>query len=160
MLGQIFRSRSQIKTLAETLLGHQGIEDPDKQRIVDFLCSKSGSHDRTINRREARDFGLNIVSPSQELYECINQLYESIARDMEIRTRFDPMLIAQSRPEPVIPFECQRVLIESTVGPSITKKTKGNIRKVTSQQNPAPGMPQMLVQAAETTVHFDGWEED
>jgi hypothetical protein len=46
----------------------------------DFLCSESGRHDQTINRREARDeLGLRIEEPSQKLCELIKKIYDNIA---------------------------------------------------------------------------------
>ena len=52
VLGEIFRSRAQIRFLAGKLIRQQ-VSDPDKiKSIIDFLCGDSGSHDYTINRRE------------------------------------------------------------------------------------------------------------
>ena len=54
VLGQIFRSRKQIRDLARRLL-EQCLEDDEAVgNIVEFLCSESGSHDYTFNRREAK----------------------------------------------------------------------------------------------------------
>jgi hypothetical protein len=54
VLGSIFRSRSQIQTLARELLKTQVKDAAKTKRIIDFLCSESGSHDYTINRQEAK----------------------------------------------------------------------------------------------------------
>jgi hypothetical protein len=54
VLGQIYRSRTQIQYLAQRLLAHQVSEEKKVKSIISFLCSDSGSHDYTINRREAR----------------------------------------------------------------------------------------------------------
>ncbi len=44
------------------------------RRIVQFLVSESGSHDYTINRREARDqLGLKIEKPDDTLYSKIKK---------------------------------------------------------------------------------------
>ena len=41
--------------MAEKLLQNQ-VTDPEKmKKIIDFLCSESGSHDYTINRREVQE---------------------------------------------------------------------------------------------------------
>jgi len=68
VLGEIFRSRAQIRFLAEKLIKRQ-VKDAKKIRaVIDFLCADSGSHDYTINRREATEHGLNIEKPSDAFY--------------------------------------------------------------------------------------------
>lgn len=156
VLGQIFRSRNQIRSLAETLLTYHEFDGEAKSRIVDFLCSESGSHDRTINRREARELGLNIEVPSQELYETVNSLYEDIASDMELRVKFEPMTLLQGQPQ--TSFVCQRVLIETAAGGSTQKLTKGVIRSIVQQQM-GPGAQPIQLHGAELSVTFEGWEK-
>lgn len=157
VLGQIFRSRNQIRSLARNLLENHGLTDDAKDRIIDFLCSESGSHDRTINRREARELGLNIETPTQGLYDVVNKLYEDFAADMELRSKFDPMLVLAGKPN--ASFECQRVLIESPRGGGNVYLTRGTVRMLSVTQQPAPGMPPVVVQAAETNVTYEGWEQ-
>jgi hypothetical protein len=157
VLGQIFRSRNQIRALAEGLLEHQGVKKDDSDNIVDFLCSDSGSHDRTINRREAAKLGLNVEKPSPELYKLMNDLYEDIAKDMQLRSKFDAMQELAGQPQ--ANFECQRVLIESVAGGSTQQLTKGSIRLIQNQQQMAPNMPPMTVTGTEVGVTFDGWEQ-
>jgi Periplasmic serine proteases (ClpP class) len=111
VLGQIFRSRAQIQYLAKRLLTHQ-VHDPEKvDRIIAFLCSESGSHDYTINRREARELGLNIESPDDTLYALIKGIYASFRDEMELNTPFDPMAyISGGKPSP---YQIRRCLVES-----------------------------------------------
>lgn len=72
VLGNVYRSRAQIKMLAEKLLINQVTDSTKIKQIIDFLCSDSGSHDYTINRREAKNtLGLNIIKPDEELYKLI-----------------------------------------------------------------------------------------
>lgn len=158
VLGQIFRSRNQIRALAEGLLEHQGITDDNRDNIVDFLCSDSGSHDRTINRREAAKLGLNVEKPSPELYKLLNDLYEDIALDMKLRSKFDAMQELAGQPQSS--FECQRVLIESVAGGSTQQLTRGTVRLIQNQQQMAPNMPPMTVTGTEVSVTFDGWEQN
>lgn len=157
VLGQIFRSRNQIRSLAETLLTHHEFDNEAKGRVVDFLCSESGSHDRTINRREARALGLNIEVPSPELYDIVNALYEDLATDMELRSKFDPMTMLAGQAQAT--FSCQRVLIESAAGGSTQKLTKGSVRSVVQHQATGPGMQPIQLQGAEVSVTFEGWEK-
>ncbi|MGD2134351.1 MAG: hypothetical protein PVI23_16290, partial [Maricaulaceae bacterium] len=90
VLGQIFRTRTQIRFLAKKLLSNQDIDDDRKEAIVSFLCSESGSHDHTINRRDARELGLVVENPSQEFYEILKSLHKSVSDTLKLRTRFSP----------------------------------------------------------------------
>lgn len=159
VLGQIFRSRNQIRSLAEDLLNGQLDDKSARGKIIDFLCSESGSHDRTINRREARQLGLNVETPTQELYDVINELYENVAADLELRSRFDPMMLLTQSGQGAVQFECQRVLLESISGGSSVRVTRGSVVAKVLQQQIAPGLPPVQTQAAETRVIFDGWEK-
>src|SRR5690606_12835793 len=67
-LGEVYKTKAQIKMLAEKLLGYHEIDNKNIQKVVSFLCSESGSHDYTINRNEALELGLNIEKPDDELY--------------------------------------------------------------------------------------------
>lgn len=156
VLGQIFRSRNQIRSLASDLLSHNGVEENDKNRIVDFLCSESGSHDRTINRREAKNLGLNVEKPSQNLYDLINKLYEDLASSMELRSRFDQTLLLAGQPQ--ASFECQRAVIESATFGSTALNTKGTVRLVQTQHQAPNGQPVTLT-GTEMQINFEGWEE-
>lgn len=90
-LGQVFRTRRQIHILADKLLASHMSEEKDRNNAIDFLCSKSGSHDYTINRREAKDnLKLNIKLPNPQQYEAIKKLYDDIVDEMEMRKKFDP----------------------------------------------------------------------
>ena len=53
VLGQVYRSKAQIQMLAEKLLQNQVTNKETIKKIIAFLCSESGSHDYTINRRES-----------------------------------------------------------------------------------------------------------
>lgn len=94
VIGNVFRSRSQIQMLAEKLL-RQNFSDKKKiKKIVSFLCSDSGSHDYPIYRREARDdLGLNIETPSMDFYKKIKAVYDNIHAELELSNRYDPNVL-------------------------------------------------------------------
>ena len=72
VLGDVYRSRSQIRMLGKRLLARQVADETKLEPILDFLCGGSGSHDYTINRREAKeDLGLKIEKPDDELYPSV-----------------------------------------------------------------------------------------
>ena len=89
-LGNVYKSKSQIKMLAEKLLKYHQIDSKNVSKVISFLCSESGSHDYTIYRKEAKDeLGLNIEKPNMELYNVIKSIYEDIENELELRNPFN-----------------------------------------------------------------------
>lgn len=84
VIGEVFRSRAQIRFLAEKLLRGQVTDKEKMQLIIDFLCADSGSHDYSINRREAGEFGLNIEKPSTELYGMLKSIHASYNEELKL----------------------------------------------------------------------------
>jgi Periplasmic serine proteases (ClpP class) len=129
VLGKVYRSKSQIQMLASKLLSHQ-IEDPEKiTKIVNFLCSDSGSHDYTISRREAEnELGLNIEKPGQELYALIKEIYEDIKEELKLGEPFVPeTFLGQSQEAD---YSLPRVLVEAKDSCSYQFRTSGTVRIV------------------------------
>lgn len=145
VLGQVYRSRAQIKMLAQKLLKHQVKGRKSVHKIIEFLCSESGSHDYTINRREAKkDLSLNVIKPSDEQYETIKQIYDNISDELEFGKVFDPNKINGT-------YTVRRGLIESICGGSDYFATEGVIlRGVLS--NGQQGLNNQIV--------FEGWRHD
>ncbi len=85
MLGQIFRSRQQIRHLAKRLLAMRESDQEKINKIVDILCSESGSHDYTINRREAKELGLRVGKCDENLYRTIQEISSSYSQELEFR---------------------------------------------------------------------------
>ncbi len=155
VLGQVYRSRTQIRMLASRLLEHQVGDDSDKKgRILDFLCSESGSHDYPIYRQEARDFlGLNIERPDDEGYALIRRIYNDFTEDLELTgSRFDPNVLLAGQASQA--YSCRRALIESIAGGSDAFTSAGTITKV---QVMGPTGPLDGVQDART---FEGWKHE
>ncbi|WP_310619672.1 SDH family Clp fold serine proteinase [Flexibacterium corallicola] len=166
VLGQIYRTRNQIRDLAGNLLDHQKVAPDIKERVIEFLCSDSGSHDRTINRREARELGLKIENASPELYELLSALYEDITDEMEMRTSFSPDILCRNcknqdaiLQNPEVQFACPRVLIESTEGGSSRRVTEGIIKKCTYTHQPNREMPPQEIPSYDVQLDFEGWKE-
>ncbi len=150
VLGSIFRSRSQIQTLARGLLKSQVKDATKVKRIIDFLCSESGSHDYTINRREARQLGLNIENPSDKLYEVLKKWTESVRAELELAVPFDAH--AQLGPQQNVTYSCTRCLLESTASTGQIYVSEGELKKV-QIVHPQLG-PQ---EAVNDTRTFEGW---
>jgi len=154
VLGQVYRARAQIKMLAEKLLSNQ-VADSEKMRdIIAFLCSDSGSHDYTINRREAKNtLGLNIEKPDDEMYQIIKSIYDDISNELGLNTPFDQVAISQRNNGA---YNVKRALIESLDGGNVTVITEDVIQQI--KLPGAPGQPgQQVIQNTKT---FEGWKHE
>ncbi len=90
-LGAVSRARTQIQRLAVRLLRYHMRDEARISKIISALCSESGSHDYTINRREARDdLGLNIETPDQDLYFLIKSIHENIRNALRLNEPYFP----------------------------------------------------------------------
>lgn len=152
VLGQVYRARAQIKMLAEKLLLNQVTDSAKIKDIIAFLCSDSGSHDYTINRREAKNsLGLNIEKPDDEMYTIIKSIYDDISNELGFGIPFDPLAVSQSNGGA---YSVKRALIESIPGGSNYFMTEGVVKQVQ-----LPGMPgQPIQQAIQSTKIFEGWK--
>ena len=152
VLGNAFRARGQIRMLATKLLANQKHEDEKLEELLKFLCSESGSHDYTINRREARDeLGLPIEKPDDELYALIKAIYDDIASELELTLPYAPnsMLGTDNAKEYCLP----RALVESVAGGSHCFYSEGKLVRTQVKQQPA-GVVQTAIQDSRT---FEGW---
>ena len=89
-LGNVYRVQNQIRMLSKKLLRmHMSTENDDTvNRIIDFLCSTSGSHDYKFYRNEAIELGLPIEIPNTNLYKLINSIYLDICNEMKLHIPF------------------------------------------------------------------------
>lgn len=145
VLGEVYRSKAQIQMMAEQLIKNQ-VTDSDKvKKIIDFLCSESGSHDYTINRREAQnELGLNIKKPTTEQYELIKRLYDDI-NDELLFSR--PFMLEEINGV----YAFRRGLLESVVGGSDYFVTEGVVIRATLPDGRT---------AINNQVNFEGWRHD
>lgn len=152
VLGQIYRSRTQIQYLARRLLAHQVSDQEKVNSIIAFLCSDSGSHDYTINRREARDLGLKVEVPSEDLYGLIRKIHLSFRAELQLAEPYDPAsLIGQ---DVQAPYHFRRCLIESIPGGSHAFISEGTLTKVM-----APGQGGIVQSQITDTRTFEGWKK-
>jgi hypothetical protein len=159
VLGDVYRSRTQIQMLAKKLLSKQ-IEDKEKiENIISFLCSDSGSHDYTIYRREAKnELGLNIEKPDDAFYEIIKKTFDDIKKELELNTAFDPNVILGN--QQTVNYACRRVLVESIeVGTHVYVSEGTLIKNVQNipQMQPLPPIQRTLI---DDQRKFEGWRID
>jgi len=149
-LGEVYKTKAQIKMLAEKLLGYHEIDNKNIQKVVSFLCSESGSHDYTINRNEALELGLNIEKPDDELYGVIKNIYLDIENEMELSNPFNINTLYSINGNSQ--YNLRRALIESVEGGADVFITSGNITGTI-----IPDIGQLIVTDNKT---FEGWSHE
>jgi hypothetical protein len=147
VLGETYRRRQQTQSMAERLLAPQVGSVENRKKIISFLSSDSGSHDYTLNRREAKALGLPVTKCPQRLYSVLNHIYGNFRDEMKLRTPFN---MTQFPPAAVTPFANVRATIESTAGPAVQFITEGNFSR-----QPAP--PPNPGETASVEITAEGW---
>jgi len=154
VLGEVYRSRTQIRMLGRRLIRRQLADDGQIDKVLDFLCSESGSHDYTIYRQEARDeLGLKVERPDDDLYAMIRDLYRSYAGEMKFGDPFSPEAVLAGQPQ--AGYAHVRALIESTGGGSHRYVSEGTLSR--QQVQVAPGVMKPAVADSRT---FEGWRHE
>jgi len=149
VLGAVYRTKSQIQMLARKLISRQVTEQKKVTSIISFLCSESGSHDYTIHRREARDLGLKIEKPNDELYALIKSIYDDVEAELELGTAFDPKTYLGA--DAAKPYCFKRAVLESLLGGCHFCITEGRLEQ---QQVQTPVGAQIRINDQRT---YEGW---
>jgi hypothetical protein len=154
VLGNAFRARGQIRMLARKLMAKRQEEDGRTERLLEFLCSESGSHDYTINRREAKEeLGLPVDKPDDALYSIIKRIYDDVARELRLHEPFDPNVFIGAS-DGQVPYSHRRAIVETLAGGVDLYVSEG----VLSRQNVmTPQGPQLTIQDQRL---FEGWRHD
>ncbi len=154
VLGQVYRTRGQIKMLGRNLLSMHMEEDEKIEKIVSFLCSESGSHDYTIYRKEARNgLGLVVEHPD-ESYSPIKDVYDDIADELDLTIPYNPNLLLGDEDE--VDYELPRALVESVADGSHRFVTMGRLVKHHLVDEDA-GLVREAVKDRRT---FEGWKHE
>lgn len=152
LIGDVYRSQAQIKMIAKNLLKFQNIAFLKKRKIVNFLCSASGSHDYTINYTEAKTLGLNVELANEELNLLINRWYKLISEEMLLRTPYNPMLELAN--QNIVDYEQKRAIVDSIAFGRNLFIAKGTLSK-TQLSTPTGPIYQL-----NDTRKFEGWIKD
>lgn len=150
VLGDVYRTQRQIQMLAEKLLKMGNYSGPTIKNIVSFLCSDSGSHDYTISRTEAKNLGLHIESPNQELYNELKAWYHDICAELLLKEEYNPVKEIGTNPQKAYAFK--RALIESVNYQQDAFISEGTLkRNITVNAN---GTQQTMISDDRS---FEGW---
>lgn len=92
VLGSVNRQYSHIRLVARKLLTSRRdkIEESRLGSIIEALTEKMYSHGHAIGRREAKDIGLPVEEPSNELETLIWNLYEKYEHMLQLTEPLDP----------------------------------------------------------------------
>lgn len=161
VLGNVYRSRTQIQMVARKLLQKQlGAAESEKiDKIISFLCSDSGSHDYAIYRDEARDeLGLTIEKPNDEQYSKIKEVFDNIREDLKLLEPFNHN--TELGGVATKTYACRRVLLESIEGGTDVYVTEGTLIKSTQVINQHPPLPPITRSVIENQMNFEGWKHE
>lgn len=153
VIGEIFRSRAQIRFLADKLIGGKIADAAKKQQLIDFLCADSGSHDYTINRREAVGLALTVEKPTTQFYAVLQKVYQSYVVQLKLLEPYSQQSVVGATPlgQPV-PYTEVRGIIESTSA-TYGFLSEGALEKVSVQT------PMGLQEGIKDLRQFDGWRK-
>lgn len=150
VLGEIFRARTQIRFLAGKLITGQ-VSDPEKiKSIIEFLCADSGSHDYTLNRREAKELGLNIEKPDPILYSQLKGIQDSYGGQLALLQPHSPQILLGAAD--TTNYTLVRGLVETADG-SYGFVSEGALTKVAIQ------MQTGIQNAINDQRTFEGWRK-
>jgi len=154
VLGEVYRSRTQIRMLGQRLIKRQLTDATQIKKVLEFLCSESGSHDYTIYRQEARDdLGLKVERPNDAEYLIIRDIHASYSSEMKFGAPFSPDAVLAGQPQ--AQYSHVRAVIESASGGSHRFVSEGTLTR--QQIQISPGVMQNAITDSRT---FEGWRHE
>lgn len=145
VLGEVFRAGGQIRALASDLIKNQVEDEAIQQSIIQLLCSDSGSHDYTVNRRQAAAIGLSIEKPSTEFYQKLIHISQSYTTELKTHEPYVPAAMLGGHA--VVDYQLIRGLVESSVD------SYGYVSEGQLAVGPS-GLPNVVSQ-----LTFEGWRK-
>ena len=137
MLGNVDRMNNHIRVVSEKLLitRNEKITEDQIKIIIDTLIEKMYFHGHAIGRKEAKEIGLPIEYPNQELEDIIWELYLIYEKFLKLKEIISPEILLNNKEEDNL-TDIPMALIES-INKLHLFKTDFNIRKKRSvPQNP------------------------
>ena len=155
VLGNVFRSTEQIRFLARKLLPNQVSDESKIKSIVDFLCADTGSHDYTIDRREASELGLSIVKPSDDFYADLKSIHSSYTEELRLAVPFTRREVFADDDSVASPYQMLRGLIEGATGGCYAYVSEGTMSRSLHHPDGSPA-PQHRINDDRS---YDGWKK-
>jgi len=155
VLGEVYRTRSQIRMLGKRLLSKHMDDGAKIEKILDFLCSESGSHDYTIYRQEARDdLGLKVSRPDETLYKIMKKIHDDISDELRLTEQYHPEIMLGTTKS--CDYEFKRALIESIAGGSHKFVSKGQLTKIQNMDK----NKRVVEEIIKDRRAFEGWKHE
>lgn len=151
VLGQSFRTREQAQMLGKKLLSQGQMDQDIIEKILQFLCSESGSHDYTINRVEANQLKLPIKKPTDDEYIIIKKIYDDISRELKLTVPYNNQ--AELGDQKDKGYKLILALLESLGGGYHAFISKGTLHRKTFEIH--PGVKGTAVEDHKT---YEKWE--
>jgi hypothetical protein len=120
-LGNVFRSRQQIESLARKLLLLHRKDGKQVTTIIDQLTKQLGSHDYLISRTEARGLlGKQVLADNEQLEDRLWALHQDFVGEMQLGLAYEKAASVSAAKAAGQPLPVRVVLrlavIESTAG--------------------------------------------
>ena len=162
-LGNVERTHNQIRKLASDLLA---LHPPDlgkdkRDTIVDMLTVGLYWHAHQINRKEAKNIGLNVKFADKELDALLWSLFADYSTEMELEKPFNAaqLLVNQTSP---LRVTVKRAFVESigTTDAFVSEGTISRIQPGAFQLPPGVQLPPQLQAQVQVAIQFDseGWK--
>ena len=156
-LGAVYRSKQQIRLLAERLLSNHEKDGKKIADIVEKLTEKLPSHQYLISRKEAKElFSLKIVEPEDKVEKLIYDLYKEYEKWFEIRMPYNPETVLGTNPVSQGLFD--RGVVKSLRGDSLKTYVYRTEKELKRVQGTQPGVPFPIVGVQERIIR-EGWVE-
>ena len=97
-LGNVYRARQQIETLAKALLKQHRKDENVYSTAIQKLTKELGSHDYLIFRKEACEFLGEQIVDSPEVSKIMRELHKDFTEEMELGKPFVPSLLIARLP--------------------------------------------------------------
>jgi len=149
--GHVYRSLSQIRYLARTLLNNnKELKTSQKRKIINFLCREAGSHDYSICLHEAKEkLKLNIEEAPANTYDSIVSIYNDFRNELELLNPLNTNNIPDGN------YSLKSAFIESIAGGSHSFVLEGHIKR-TMAINPQTNQQQEIINDKRS---FLGWKK-
>jgi len=162
-LGNVHRFYSQARLMGQKLLL---LHTPKKEKrkikeIVDNLTAKLYYHGHPINRKEAKEFGLKVEEPNNEIEDLMWRLYLEYEKEMEMLAPFKPVNMLNEANQDRLQINVKGVYIESQFRTDIFNSEIEIVRFTATPQGQAPAQDIARLRGqAQITILRDGWQTE